>query len=479
MSNTFWAVILVTLLVAMTIYAAIYHRRTFLISATHNIVWAGAIMLVGSDLIHYKTSSMMAWLTLTAGLVAFNVGTWAIQWFEHTRRTPRLESTPTPTPTGIALVSRTGLIVLFALYGIGFGIYVANVSSRFGFMTLLTNPTSIRGFVGESYLASVPLAARILLYLGPVIFGLLGIKGASTQPIRLPWRILMMALLAVTMLAMLQRTNIIMAILLLLAALLSQRSRSRTAGAPAAPGSSDVGRFAKFRASRWGTPLVILAFVVTAGVSFQVVGGALGKTGQQALSTGAVTQQLADSKLTSPFVYYTGGTVAFLQLTDSKNHNWPPTHKDGVDTFGAFNPQTWGATTFAPVLKAIPGARPFPSIEPFIDVGISTNVFTWLDSFYRDFRLPGVIIAMLFSGLLIGGLYAKRFRSPRFFWLQAVLLSSVFLAPFVGKLNDTLFLTEIALVIALSLSWPRTLVRQSMAALTRARDNEKSISESR
>jgi hypothetical protein len=351
---------------------------------------------------------------------------------------------------------------MLAIYAVAFAVYVVNISVRFGLGTLFTDPSSIRAFKGEPYLASVPLAVRVFLYLGPLLFVILGYKAAMRNPLPVWVRAVAMISLAASMLALLQRTNLFMGILWLLAVLITQplQRRSQKGISPAISAGTDGdqahgdGAPAELRPRRLKVALAVVGCLVVAAVGFQGIAGVLNKTGQQALSTGAVSAPLAESGLTSPFTYYTAGVVAFLQLVDSDNHSWPPAHTGKQMTFGDYNPQTWGASTFSPILKAVPGARPWDSVAPFIDTAVTTNVYTWLEPYYRDFRLPGVIVAMFVLGLLITGLYERRARSPRIFWLQSAFFSTVFLATFVTKINNTLFLSELIFIGLLTIRWP-------------------------
>lgn len=351
-------------------------------------------------------------------------------------------------------MSRRTLVVLLAIYAVAFGVYLVNIAVRFGLGALLTDPTSIRGFKDVSYLASVPFAIRVFLYLGPLLFVIFGYKAAMKNPLPLWLRAVAMILLAATMLALLQRTNLFMGILWLVAVLITQPQQRSTPEVTLPTVSSGGGEpSVRAKPRRRRVVLAIVGCVVVAFIGFQGLAGALGKTGQQALSSGAVSAPLANSGLTSPFVYYTAGVVAFLRLVDSHNHSWPPAETDVPRTVGDYNPQTWGASTFAPVLKAIPGAQPWDAIAPFIDTAVLTNVYTWLEPYYRDFRLSGVIIAMFILGLLITSLYQRRAGSSRSFWLQGAFLSTVFLATFVTKINNTLFLSELVFVVLLTMRW--------------------------
>jgi len=175
--------------------------------------------------------------------------------------------------------------------------------------------------------------------------------------------------------------------------------------------------------------LAIVAVLLMFG-TFQVLAVTLGKNGSQALSTGNVSPVLERSGLTSIFTYYTGGVPAFLQLVDSNDESFPPDQAANLPQSGEYNPTLWGASTFGPVLRLIPRFSEWNPIEPFIDMGIAINVYTWNGPIYRDFRVVGVGLVMLLTGALISFLHAERFRSARVFWLQAALLSGVFLSTF-------------------------------------------------
>jgi len=111
------------------------------------------------------------------------------------------------------------------------------------------------------------------------------------------------------------------------------------------------------------------------------------------------------------------------------------------------------ASTFSPILKAIPGARRWDDIAPFINTGVLTNVYTWLEPFYRDFRAVGVVLGTFLLGLVISVLYRRRAKSARVFWIQAIFISSVFLATFGPKINNTQFISEVLFVLAITANW--------------------------
>jgi hypothetical protein len=442
MSNTAWTLILVAVLVAASAYSWFFHRQRFLVIAYHNVVWIGALLLIGSELIHFKESATGSWLMLAAGLVAFNAGVWLSTWIDRFRKQP-MDDVEGPVPAArVMIVTRRTLWFMFAVYAVGFASYLINIQVRFGLDKLIFDPAPIRA--EGTYLESVPLPLRLLLYLAPLLFAIVGVKDAVDVPLPLALRITLMVALLASMATLLQRTNIFMAILLLVAVLLTRGLVRKNERAKAGGDRKQVVRL---------IAIIAICGIVALG-AFEAIAVSLGKNGEQALSTGAVSPQLAQSGLTSPVVYYTAGTVALLQLMQSTNPDWPPEHVVGQpDVVGDYNPQTWGVVTFAPIVKLLPFVEPWSS-DAYMDTGVATNVYTWLSPFYRDFRLVGLILGPLLLGWVAGTLFTRRFQSTRIFWIQAVVLSVIFMGPFAAKYNDTLVLSEVLLIVVLTLRWP-------------------------
>lgn len=455
MHNGWWALILVALLGLLTFALVRWSRSTSRIAVLHNCVWGLAILLVGSGLIVFMEAGTLAWLTLAAGLVAFNLGVW-VAGLRRSRESPAAAVPALHGPP--ALAGRATLIVLIGTYGAAFVVYLSIIQARFGLATLILNPVAIRSSGGESYLESVPLPVRLLLNLGPVVFALLALRTAVDKPLPVGWRIAGLAFVVLSMLAMLQRVNLFMAVFWVAALLITQRS-SATAGR-ASVGAGQVSRAKPSGVSPKVVVTSSAALVVIAFLGFQVVGGALGKNSSTiAVGTGNVSEILQETGLVSPFLYYTGGIPAFLQLTESTTKSWPPPPVRGELRMGDYNPQTWGAATFSKVFQVFPIVRAWPSNNAFIDMGTPINVFTWLEPFYRDFRLVGVVVGGFVLGWSIGALYRRRFRSARWYWIQAAFVSIVFLATFAPRFNNTLFLCELAAVLFLTMRRPQAWVK--------------------
>jgi len=447
MPNWAWVLVLVVMLAAFTFTVARFNRPVLFIVVLHNIIWATALILIGTGLIQYVESSSLAWLTLAAGLMSFNLGAYLSRYSLGGDRSTGtvLERSKSTLP----LVTRWMLVILTAIYASAFAYFLITIQVRFGIASLVTDPVLIRSSRNPSYLEAVPLPIRLLLYLGPLLFAIYGLRSAVDRPLPVWVRTIALLLLSGSMLAMLQRTNLFMALLLLLALFLTRTTTPLTSddskNSPAARLLSTRGPSGK---------AVKIVAVVLVGLlafgAFQLVGGALRKSGSAANATGAVSPVLANTGLTEPFIYFTAGSVAFLQLVDSQNFDWPPEAVKGELLLGDYNPQTWGSRTFSPVVKLIPGAKTLPGSSAFVETPVLTNVFTWFEDAYRDFRIYGVVLGGLLTGFVVAALYARRGQSSRAYWLQAALVSVIFLATFVPKFTDTLLLTVVAAILIIS-----------------------------
>lgn len=434
MTNSLWAIALVLALAFLTFLAYSVNPRTAPIIALHNALWAGTLSLFASNLIEYNSASPQAWLTLFAGLVFFNIG--AIFAAPLKSKTV-LRPEPHLRDSNPALMTRTTFLALYVLYLMAFAYYLWAVLGRFGLATLITSPEDIRGAEGESYLAMIPFGIRALLYLGPILIAACGLKSAVHRPLPIAIRAMTMLTLIASMILMLQRTNLFMGILLLTCLYLT---------------SPEAADFRKRLATPSTTKKLVGA--ATAGVlllgAFLAIANAFNPSGSIRQLNPAVSPALASSGLYSPYHYATSGTAGFLGLVDSTNDAWPDTRRPGQLLIGDNNPQTWGAALFAPVLKAVPIAEPWNYIAPFIDVGVLTNVFTWHEYFYRDFRQLGLALGMLAYGFTAGLLFQLRNVSVRLYWLNAAVMVTVMFSVFVPKLTDTLFIAMVLTILLLS-----------------------------
>jgi hypothetical protein len=180
-------------------------------------------------------------------------------------------------------------------------------------------------------------------------------------------------------------------------------------------------------------------------VVFQGIALMLGKTGTSNPHVRyAVDPVMRDSSLTGVLHYAGGGIPAFGLLVESRNEAWPPAKGFG-DLYGDYNPQTWGAATLGAPLDMVPGAPQWREIAPFVRLPAPTNVYTWLEPWYRDFRIPGAIAGSLVVGCL-AGFFTRRTLRPAQLLLGGLVVGVTGLAVFVNRLTSTMTLV---LVLAL------------------------------
>lgn len=426
--NAVMAILIIAVLASAIAVSRVAFPRSFPLVAVHNGIWIVVLALVGMNLIDYHEFGLAAWLTLVLGLAAFNVGAWAA-----TASASAIPSNGGASSADLPIVGARGLAVLGALYAAGYAAFLVTISSRFGLDTLFNDPESIRG--SGDYLASVPMPFRGLLHVGPMLFALLAFPAASRVRIPLLVRVLLLVAIAASLLTLLQRTNLFMGVLLAAALWLSGSEVQKLVGV----------------ARRGPRRRPILVAVAAGGVllaGFQIVGDALGKNESNGLS-GSVAPALADTPFTSAYLYLTSGTPAFLGLTQSHNPDWPPEVARG-SVAGDYNPQTWGAALAEPALSIFPIIEPWEPIAPFTDVGTRTNVYTWFEPFYRDFRELGVALGAFAIGGCAAYFFSRRHDSARNRWLSALLLAVVIFAPFTQKIHNTLTLLTLGMILILT-----------------------------
>ena len=355
-----------------------------------------------------------AWAVITAAIIAFNMGVFLTRGRPGAVRT--VEARPGP------LTSYRAYLLLLAGFTLGFAVYLKTIASTFGLAVLLTNPSSIRAISqdGPGYLTLFPLYGKVLFYLGPLCFALTVlpdlVRGLREKPKLL--RVAIATFLLVAQAATLQRTNIFVAVGMVLGVVLLRAG----SGAPAARKVPPIKRVAG---------LLALAAVVV--IAFQGLALALGKTGDADASVAnSVDPAIRNTPVVSLFHYAASGIPAFSKLVDSRDESWPYPSDVG-NAYGNFNPQTWGKATLAAPLKLVPGVTPWEEIAPFTQIPAKTNVYTWLEPWYRDFRAPGAIGVRCSSACSSAARPEGPGRSPRVLVLGGTLVGFSALATFVNR----------------------------------------------
>lgn len=456
-----YALTLGCLVVGFTAVAWLVNRRLAASVVLHNLGWAAGLLVVGSGLMNYVALSATAWLVITGAIAAFNFGAWVLV----TRRgRPDRATSPSPAdePVAGASVAYVSLPVywsVFALFNVGLVLYLWTISRLYGLSTLLYDPVAIRGDSQVNYMEAFPVYGKALFYLAPLSFVLTVfpglVRGLRDRPAFLRYGILAWLILAQA--ATLQRTNIFVTLVWALGIYLLAR----------AAGPLDLG--VRFRARHVGAVLLV-ALVVFQGIAL-----VLGKTGTSNPHVRyAVDPVLRDSSLTGVLHYAGGGIPAFGLLVESRNDAWPPVQaKSFGDLYGDYNPQTWGAATLAAPLDMVPGAPHWREIAPNVRLPAPTNVYTWLEPWYRDFRIPGAIGGSLLAGCL-AGFFMRRRLPPAQLLLGGLLVGATGLAVFVNRLTSTMTLVLIVAIGVLYLVRLRTAgapdaARRAVTASERAR----------
>jgi oligosaccharide repeat unit polymerase len=412
MSDTY-ASILAIAIAMWTLVAFSSDRRLFYAVLPHNVAWIAACAIVGSGVMNFSPLSAFAWAIITGAIIAFNMGV------ALTRGRP---GGVIAGEHGVgALTSFRMYLLLLAGFVAGFAIYLWTVSSYYGLDALIADPSSIRAYSeGPGYLELFPLYGKVLFYLGPLCFALTVlpdlVQGLRDKP--RTFRLVVAAFLLFAQAATLQRTNIFVAVGLVVGIVLL-RAGSGTSAPRRVPA---VKRLAG-----------LLALAAVGVLAFQGLAVALGKTGTEDASVAySVDPSIRETPFVAVFHYAASGIPAFSNLVESRDERWPDPADLG-NAYGNYNPQTWGKATLAAPLKLVPGVNRWEEIAPFTAVPTKTNVYTWLEPWYRDFRAPGAILGALAVGMLIGCVARHAGRSPRILVLGGLLVGFSGLAAFVNR----------------------------------------------
>lgn len=401
----------------------------------HNLAWSIGAGVVASGLLGYVDVGVPAWALIVTSIVLVNVGI-ALA----VGRSPSFSPMSRDDAGLVGLLPLWQFKVLVILYAVGVVGYLGTISDLFGISVLISDPAAIRSATEVSYLVELPLYAKLLYYLGPLCL-VLGVYSQYVDGLHgKAWRIPLILLIAASQLLTLQRTNLFVALVwfagLLVIGIYPNR-QNRISGRTtnrASQGPTSTGRRAA----------VILMIGVVGVATFQGLAAALGKTGfeNQAFSR-SIDPRLRQNNLVSPMFYASSGLPAFSELTSSDIDRYPP---DRAIVFGTYNPQTWGAATFSGPNRLLPYQRRWNEVAPFTAVPQSTNVYTWLEPWYRDFREFGVMGFSVVVGMLIGATVRRRKRNVEWQLLAGLLVGLTLLATFVNR-----YATVMSLVIYLAI----------------------------
>lgn len=401
----------------------------------HNGAWTVALAVYATGWLRFDRLSDRAWLLIAASILIFNLCVSLAARRASSRRRPEEDR-----PRRTDLLTVPGYLFICALFFTGFGLYLQMIVDNFGLDTLLQDPRSIRASESIAYMAEFSVVGKLLYYLGPLCM-VLGIFPKYVRGLKKhAWRLPLVALIALAQLASLQRTNLFVGLVWILGLMLLELEE-RSDG-------------------RMTRRLVGIVLAVAVGViAFQGMASLLGKTAtSDTRVTYAVDPGIRDSPWLSMMIYASSGIPAFSALVESDLDRWPP--EQGGAVYGEFNPQTYGAATFSGPMRVVPGVRRWNEVAPFTTVPHLTNVYTWLEPWYRDFRSPGVLIGSGLMGLLAGSLGRLRVRGPEYQLLAALVLGLSGLATFVNRYGMVMTIVSYMALAALGLASRRRWARE-------------------
>ena len=364
----------------------------------------------GLGLVAYDEVSLTAIAIIISSIVLFNVG--GALGYGVAAKAGRWGVDLGAVHTSKALVTQTIYRLLLLGFAIGIGIYVYRMATLFGLSMLVTDPSSTRGSRAIKYLEEFPICGKILAYLGPLCFVLtifpwLVMGGERGRPV---WRVTIAAIILILQASLLQRTNIFVCLMW-------------------AAGIALL----RLRWGADGVKLPIRRFIALAALAliiFQGLALALGKTGaENSAISSTVGATLAGSQATGVLIYASSGVVGFDKLVRSNNQRWPPMDSMGP-VYGDFSPSTNGLATFSAVTSRMSIAPNWQEVSPFVVTPVPTNVFTWLEPWYRDFQTWGVLIAVTVLGLVLGQMGRRSLSSHEALLFAGLLLGFSGLAGF-------------------------------------------------
>ncbi|RZU34127.1 O-antigen polymerase [Blastococcus saxobsidens] len=417
-----YALILGLILTAATAVTWLAHRRMAVAVALHNGAWACGLLIVGSGLMNYVALSVTAWMVITGSIVAFNFGAWVVA--RRGRQEPVADGEEAASGKSIAFMGLSVYWAIFVLFNIGFGLYLSTIARLYGLSTLIHDPVSIRGDTEIGYMEAFPVYGKALFYLAPLCFVLTlfpgFVRGLRNVPVMLRYGV--MAWLIVAQAATLQRTNIFTTLVWAAGVYLLAQ----------AVGSVDLGVRLRLRHA--------VAVLLVGVVVFQGIALMLGKTGTTNPAVRyTVSPEMRDSSFTGVLHYAGGGIPAFGMLVESRNDSWPSDAR-GATYYGDYNPQTWGAATLSAVFDVVPGAPKWDEIAAHIRVPAPTNVYTWLEPWYRDFRAVGALAGCLLTGALCGFFTRRTVPSPGALLAGGLIIGGTGLAVFANRMTSTMTL---------------------------------------
>lgn len=375
----------------------------------HNLAWMVALLVYASNLVHFSGLPVEAWAVVVGAISAFNVGTVIMLG----PRSDHLVKDAVYVP-GVVRGCKYGFPLAFA---VGVAFYLYAVATTFGLHSLLQSASQVRsGQGGSDFVNSFFLPARLLYFLGPIVFVTYAYPKAFGFHVRRPVQIGVLLMTILALLASLSRTLIFVALAWTAAsALLLAEGRLRD-------------RFPWLPTKRRAFAAGVLALG-----AFQLVAVVTGKSGaEDPRIQPYLSSTVKGSAGVSVLLYIAGPLPAFGDLVRG-------------DSQTAYPPGNYGLATTATLEKFVPGWRAAPA-GPFASVPFPDNTYTWLEPFQRDFGFAGDIGFPFLFGLGTGAVLRRRIEGPYRLLVGGLLAGLAVWAPFLNQYISTFTLEYLALI---------------------------------
>jgi oligosaccharide repeat unit polymerase len=342
-------------------------------------VWFTALALYNMNWIAYTPVRRSAWTLIGLSFMAFGVG-WLIPylgWDPHALKSPDWVRRQVSTER-----LRIVIGICFVLGAIGLAAFLFNVQATVGLSAYVDSAYLVREAMAKGGDLEEPLKAFDWLNVANVVlcsFYLFTLKG--------PRRLVIVSVLTFS-----------------LVALFLMEDRTHFFYAFCWAGFVQVHSM-KVNARR--LIAMVAAGVALLLVQFLVVAAWMGKV----LENNATLMEVASvqTAIIMPYMYVTASIPALQVHIDSSPK---PTH---------------GSMTFYPLFKIWnlidPTLEPPPVVAEFVSIPFEGNTFTWLQQFYDDFGVPGVVIGPWIIGILTSVFYFHMLSTRSFY---STLITGVF-----------------------------------------------------
>ena len=211
--------------------------------------------------------------------------------------------------------------------------------------------------------------------------------------------------------------------------------------------------------------LALLVAIIAVGLLVTIVGNRYGGSINEHPEVAASLTTRSVDQLAIPYLYLTGNIPTFGQLT--------------LDELA---PVTHGEMTMLPLRKAAdllgaPGTPPVASGVFYPIPFESFSNYSWLGSFWLDFRLPGLILlpAMVLAVAAISERRGRRSPTLSSLWITSVFLYVIVFSPFANALSSPLPWQFLLLTPMVAIALDRRVGARAVGFITATRHSVRAV----